>query len=203
MKRQTGLQDYRVARGAAVGSDVLQAKNALASATTGRVAAQGALEASKIGFKSKFGMIPENIDLLLPIQVPRSLSPATLADFENALFKDGDAMKGAQIAYDKAVIARDKSFASSFLPEFNLTAEVNAKDHASGTRGGKTEYIGKIEMTWPIELFGTQLNSYRSSEYKFEGATLALAKAQRDIENSISNSWIAFQTASASRSNII
>ena len=68
--------------------------------------------------------------------------------------------------------------------------------------GGKTEYIGKVELSWPIELFGTQLNSHRSSEYKFEGATLALAKAQRDIENSISNSWIAFQTASASRSNI-
>ena len=115
MKRQTGLQDYRVARGAAVGSDVLQAKNALASATTGRVAAQGALEASKISFKAKFGMLPDNVDLLLPIQVPRSLTPSSLPDFENDLFKNGDAMKSA-IAYDRAVISRDKSFASSFLP---------------------------------------------------------------------------------------
>ena len=144
MKRQTGLQDYRVARGAAVGSDVLQAKNALASATTGRVAAQGALEASKISFKAKFGMLPDKIDLLLPIQVPRSLTPTSLADFENALFRDGDAMKGAQIAYDMAVITRDTSFASSFLPKFELTGEINAKDDASGTRGGKTEYIGRL-----------------------------------------------------------
>ena len=113
------LQDYRVARGAAVGSDVLQAKNALASATTGRVAAQGALEASKISFKAKFDMLPDNVDLLLPIQVPRSLTPSSLADFENDLYKNGDAMKNAQIAYDRAVIARDKSFASSFLPKFD------------------------------------------------------------------------------------
>ena len=54
MKKQTGLQDYRVARGAAVGSDVLQAKNALLRQPLA-VAAQGALEASKITFKSKFG----------------------------------------------------------------------------------------------------------------------------------------------------
>ena len=195
MKRQTGLQDYRVARGAAVGSDVLQAKNALASATTGRVAAQGALEASKIGFKSRFGMIPENIDLLLPIQVPRSLTPATLADFENALFKDGDAMKGAQIAYDKAVIARDKSFASSFLPKFNLTAEVNAKDDASGTRGGKTEYIGKVEMTWPLELFGTQFNAHRAALLRGNAAEVNYAKSVKGLQDSARTTWIAYQSA--------
>ena len=195
MKRQTGLQDYRVARGAAVGSDVLQAKNALASATTGRVAAQGALEASKIGFKSKFGMVPKNIDLLLPIQVPRSLTPLNLADFENAVFKGGDAMKGAQIAYDRAVIERDKSFASSFLPEFNLTAEVNAKDHASGTRGGKTEYIGKIEMTWPIELFGTQFNAHRAALLRGNAAEVNYAKSVKGLQDSVRNTWIAYQSA--------
>ena len=195
MKRQTGLQDYRVSRGAAVGSDVLQAKNALASATTGRVAAQGALEASKISFKAKFGMLPDNVDLLLPIQLPRSLTPATLADFENALFKDGDAMKGIQIAYDRAVITRDNSFASSFLPKFELTAEVNAKDDASGTRGGKTEYIGKIEMTWPIELLGTQLNSHRAALLRGNAAEINYAKSVKGLQDSARSTWIAYQSA--------
>ncbi len=195
MKRQTGLQDYRVSRGAAVGSDVLQAKNALASATTGRVAAQGALEASKISFKAKFDMLPDNIDLLLPIQVPRSLTPSSLADFENDLFKNGDAMKNAQIAYDRAVIARDKSFASSFLPKFDLTAEVNVKDDASGTRGGKTEYIGKVEMTWPLELFGTQLNSHRAALLRGNAAELNYAKSVKGLQDSARTTWIGYQSA--------
>ena len=30
-------------------------------------------------------------------------------------------------------------------------------------RGGKTEYIAKVELTMPIELFGTQFNKYDSS----------------------------------------
>jgi len=139
--------------------------------------------------------VPENIDLLLPIQVPRSLTPVTLADFENAVFKGGDAMKGAQIAYDRAVIERDKSFASSFLPEFNLTAEVNAKDHASGTRGGKTEYIGKIEMTWPIELFGTQFNAHRAALLRGNAAEVNYAKSVKDLQDSVRNTWIAYQSA--------
>jgi adhesin transport system outer membrane protein len=195
MKRQTGLQDYRVARGAAVGSDVLQAKNALASATTGRVAAQGALEASKISFKAKFGMLPENVDFLLPIQVPRSLTPSSLADFENDLFKNGDAMKNSQIAYDRAVISRNKSFASSFLPKFELTAEVNAKDDASGTRGGKTEYIGKVEMTWPLELFGTQFNSHRAALLRGNAAEINYAKSVKGLQDSARTTWIAYQSA--------
>jgi adhesin transport system outer membrane protein len=127
--------------------------------------------------------------------VPRSLTPATLADFENALFKDGDAMKGAQIAYDKAVIARDKSFASSFLPKFNLTAEVNAKDDASGTRGGKTEYIGKVEMTWPLELFGTQFNAHRAALLRGNAAEVNYAKSVKGLQDSARTTWIAYQSA--------
>ena len=195
MKKQTGLQDYRVARGAAVGSDVLQAKNALASATTGRVAAQGALEASKITFKSKFGLVPENIDLLLPIQVPRSLIPESLPDFENAVFKDGDGMKNAQISYDRAVLTRDNSYAKSFLPKFTLTGELNFKDDASGTRGGKTEYIGKVEMTWPIELFGTQFNTHRAALLRRNAAEVSYAKSVKSLQDSVRSTWIGYQSS--------
>jgi outer membrane protein TolC len=202
LKQQTGQQDFRLSRGAAVGTDVLQAKNALAGAVTARVAAQGGFERAMNDFITRFGSTPENAALLLPIRVPNALVPQSKNVFRERVLSAGDQLKKARLAFEKARVNSEKSFAASFLPEFKATAEANYKGDASGTLGGKTEYIGKVELTWPIELFGTQLNSYRSSEYKFEGATVAFAKAQRDIENSISNSWIAFQTASASRSNI-
>ena len=202
LKQQTGEQDFRLSRGAAVGTDVLQAKNALAGAVTARVAAQGGFERAMNDYRTRFGSAPENVALLLPIRVPNTLIPQSKKVFREGVLGAGDQLKMARLAFERARVNAEKSFAASFLPEFKATAEVNYKGDAGGTLGGKTEYIGKVELVWPIELFGTQLNSYRSSEYKFEGATLALAKAQRDIENSISNSWIAFQTASASRSNI-
>jgi outer membrane protein TolC len=202
LKQQTGQQDFRLSRGAAVGTDVLQAKNALAGAVTARVAAQGGFERAMNDFRTRFSSTPENAALLLPIRVPNTLIPKSKKGFREGVLGTGDQLKRARLAFERARVNSEKSFAASFLPEFKASAEANYKGDAGGTLGGKTEYIGKVELTWPIELFGTQLNSYRSSEYKFEGATLALAKAQRDIENSISNSWIAFQTASASRSNI-
>ncbi len=121
MKKQTGMQDYRIQRGAAVGTDVLQAKNALASAVTGRVAAQGALETAKISFRSKFGFVPENIDALLPVQVPRMLMPKTMEEFRLAVMKGGAQLKQADIAFDRSRLSAKKSFASNFLPKFDLT----------------------------------------------------------------------------------
>ena len=202
MKKQTGMQDYRIQRGAAVGTDVLQAKNALAGAITGRVAAQGALETAKISFRSKFGFVPENIDALLPVQVPRMLMPKTMEDFRLAVMKDGAQLKQATIAFDRSRLSAEKSFASNFLPKFDLTLEANHKDDAGGARGGKEEYIGKIEMTWPIELFGTQLNTYRAAQLTGEVGAASYAKAKRDLEDKVSVTWINQQNTKARMSYV-
>lgn len=202
LKRQTGQQDFRVSRGAAVGTDVLQAKNALAGAVTARVAAQGSFQRALTDFENRFGFAPINVDLLLPIRVPNSLIPQTKDDFRDAVMLNGEQLKRARLAFDRAQINADKAFASAFLPELKATAEMNYKGDAGGSLGGKTEYIGKVELSWPIELFGTQMNTYRASGHNFESANLTYAKSQRDVENSISNAWIGFQTSSASRANI-
>ena len=193
LKKQTGLQDYRVQRGAAVGTDVLQAKNALAGATTARVAAQGALEAAKLTFKSRFGEVPENIDALLPIQVPRMLVPESVDAFRAAVLGDGDSMKLASVAFERAQLTAEKAYASNFLPEVNFTWETNYKGDAGGTLGGKTEHIAKVEMTWPVELFGTQFNSYRAAQIRGESAGITYAKAKRDLEDRITTTWIGYQ----------
>ena len=202
LKRQTGQQDFRVSRGAAVGTDVLQAKNALAGAVTARVAAQGSFERAMTDFENRFGVVPPNVDYLLPIRVPNSLVPENKDAFRDAVMASGEQLKRARLAFERAKNNADKAFASSFLPEFKATAEMNYKGDSGGSLGGKTEYVGKVELSWPIELFGTQVNSYRASGLNFESANLTFAKSQRDVENAISNAWIGFQTSSASRSNI-
>ena len=202
LKRQTGQQDFRVSRGAAVGTDVLQAKNALAGAVTARVAAQGAFERALTDFENKFGFTPQNVEYLLPIRVPNTLIPQNIAQFREAVMAQGEQLRRARIAFERAKINADKAFASSFLPEIKAEAQMNYKGDAGGSLGGKTEYYGKVELTWPIELFGTQMNTYRASGHNFESANLTYARSQRDLENSISNAWIGFQTSSASRANI-
>ena len=202
LKRQTGLQDFRVSRGAAVGTDVLQAKNALAGAITGRVTAEGALRRALSQFEKVFGSPPNNIDALLPIRIPNSLIPESEDSYREAVLQNGDQLMKARVTYDKAVIASNKAMAANFLPEFKATAEVNYKGDASGSLGGKTEYIGKVEMTWPLELFGTQFNTYRAAKLTGESAELTYAEAVRGAEESITNSWIQYNLAALNRANV-
>ena len=202
LKKQTGLQDFRVSRGAAVGTDVLQAKNALAGAITSRVVAEGAYRRASSQFEKVFGFAPENIDALLPIRIPNSLIPESEESYREAVMKNGDQLLKARVTYDKAVIAEGKALAANFMPEFNLTAEVNYKGDASGTLGGKTEYIGKVEMTWPLELFGTQINTYRAASLTGQSAELSYAEAIKNVEESITNSWIQYNLASLNRANV-
>lgn len=202
LRQQTGLQDFRVSRGATVGTDVLQAKNALAGAMTARVAAEGAYKRAQSSFEKTFGMIPENVDALLPIGIPNLLIPETEEAFKEAVLNNGDQLKRARISYDMAMVDRNKAAAANFLPELNLTAEMNYKGDASGTLGGKTEYIGKIELTWPLELFGTQINSYRAAKIRGKSAEVTYAQAVRGLEEGISSSWINFELAALNRSNV-
>ena len=202
LRQQTGLQDFRVSRGAAVGTDVLQAKNALASAMTARVAAEGGYKRALSAFETAFGFTPENILALTPIRVPQSLVPSTLEEYRDAVVLNGDGIARANLAYDMAMISRDKAFASNFLPEFKFTAEANYKGDASGTLGGKTEYIGKVELTWPIELFGTQINSYRSSKLNGQSAEITFAQTKRSVDDQINATWNAYELATLNRANV-
>ena len=202
LRQQTGIQDFRVSRGAAVGTDVLQAKNALAAAMTARVAAEGGYNRALSAFETAFGFTPDNVLALTPIRIPQSLVPSSLEEYSDAVVQSGDGIARANLAYDMAMVNEDKAFASNFLPEFKLTAEANYKGDASGTLGGKTEYIGKVELTWPIELFGTQLNSYRASKLNGRSATITYAQAKRSVEDQINSAWNSYELAALNRANV-
>ena len=203
LKKQTGLQDYRVRRGAAVASDVLQAKNALAGAVAGRVMAQGNYELAINDFETKFDFVPDSPDLLLSINIPNMLIPKSRKDFKNAVFKNGDQFKQAKIAHEIAQIAAKKAFAENFLPSLDLTGTAHFKDNNAGTRGGKTEYIAKVELTYPIELFGTQINKYNSSISTGKAASITFRQAKRGVDNSVNSSWINYVNTKMNQSNVI
>ena len=196
------MQDFRVRRGAAVKSEVLQAKNALAGAVAARVMAQGAYELAASDFENKFGFLPQNAELLRPINIPNSLIPKTRQEFKDNVFKNGDQYKQAQIAFKIAQIAADKSFAENFLPSLDFTGTAHYKGNASGTRGGKTEYIAKVELSMPIELFGTQLNRYNSSIATGKSAGITFNQAKRAVQNTVNSTWINYLNSKMNQSNV-
>ena len=116
MIKQTGIQDFRLSRGASVGTDVLQAKNALAGATTARLRRMAATEMAAAKFKSVFGVLPASVDALLPIEIPNLLIPKTEEEFKEAVMRNGDQLLRARTSYEMAMVNSDKSVAANFCP---------------------------------------------------------------------------------------
>ena len=203
LKKQTGLQDFKVKKGAAVATDVLQAKNALAGAISRKVFAQGNFELAINDFETKFGFIPKDIDNLQPINVPTKLIPKNKDDFRNAVYKSGDQNKQSKLTYKISEITKDKSFAQNFLPSLDFTSSAHYKQNDSGTRGGKTEYIAKVELTLPIELFGTQINKHNSNLASYDVSRISYNQSRRNLDNMINSSWISYINSKMNQSNIV
>jgi len=85
----------------------------------------------------------------------------------------------------------------------DLTGTAHFKDNNAGTRGGKTEYIAKVELTYPIELFGTQINKYNSSVSSGKAAAITFRQAKRSVDNSVNSSWINYVNTKMNQSNVI
>ena len=76
------------------------------------------------------------------------------------------------------------------------------KGDNAGTTGGKTEYIAKVELSMPIELFGTQLNKYNSSVATGKSAGITFNQAKRTVENTVNSNWINYLNSKMNQSNV-
>ena len=76
------------------------------------------------------------------------------------------------------------------------------KGDNAGTTGGKTEYIAKVELSMPVELFGTQLNKYNSSVATGKSAGITFNQAKRTVENTVNSNWINYLNAKMNQSNV-
>ena len=90
-------------------------------------------------------------------------------------------------------LKRHNAFASNFLPKFTLTGEINHKDNSSGTPGYLTENVVKVEMKWPIELFGTQIDKYNSSNLISDNADTQYKETIKNLKETAQSTWISFQ----------
>jgi outer membrane protein TolC len=193
LKNQTGMQDYRIKQGAAISTDLLQSKNALAKAITSRVVSYGNFQRSAIAFQSTFNFTPDLKTDILPINVPLMILPKNRETYIKTVLKSGLMAQKIEINKKISDILKDNSFASNFLPKFTLTGEINHKDNYAGTAGFLTENIVKVEMKWPIELFGTQIDKFKSSLLLSDNALTQYLETLKNITDSSNSKWINFQ----------
>ncbi|MGE5506391.1 MAG: TolC family outer membrane protein [Actinomycetota bacterium] len=194
IRKQTGLEEARVQRGSGLSTDVLQAKTQLAGAEATRVAAEGALENARNRFRAIFGRDPDNVTTLALPAVPADRIPATLGDAIATARTGNIQLKVASLIVDIARKNADATQASQLFPRIDLVGEARNKQNYAGTAGNQTETLGKVELTYPLNLGFTAINSLRAAESGITAADARLADTRDQVEERVRNAWKNLET---------
>ncbi|NJB67439.1 adhesin transport system outer membrane protein [Desulfobaculum xiamenense] len=198
IKRQTGIEESLVEKGAGLSSDVLQAKSQLAGAAALRVVAEGDLVNARNRFRAVFGhdVDEERIRDFAAPDVPYDLIPASLDDAIAAAVKYNPnlLMLHKNIAMSEQEIRRARSM---FYPSFNAFGEYWRKENDSGTPEVKIEQRAGIEFNYNLYAGGGDVATLKAATHARGDATNTLRDQERLIEELVRVNWQNLLTARA------
>ena len=195
IKRQTELEDARVAGGAGFSTDVLQAKTELAEAQSRRVVAEGTLRNAISRFNALFTELPRNVDSFKMPPIPEALMPRTLDEAIEIGLKENFQLRIDRLASNIAKDTVDRTRQDLYFPEINAVAETNHEHNLDGTIGQRNTQAFKVELNFPFNLGLTALDSVDATNSDYKAAIDRAADTQRSIEESIRLSWADLETA--------
>lgn len=189
IRRQTGLEEAKVDLGSGLSSDVLQAKTQLAGAQANRIQAEFSLAQAQNRFRNIFNKPMEDAKSMVLPKVPLDRLPATLPDALATARANSPAIKVASHAVEAARMQAEATKAQGFFPKIELVGEGKNKRNVSGTMGAQQEYLAKIEVSMPINLAMTAINSLKASESGVVSAERRLAEGRDQTEEQVGNAW--------------
>lgn len=199
IKRQTGIEESLVKKGAGLSSDVLQAKAQLAQVSALRVVNEGLLENSRSRFKAVFGFSPDDamITSFSYPDVPYAKIPGTLDEAVNISFQENPSL----LISRSLVAAADGSVdvaLSKFYPHFNAFAEYWRKENDGGQRNiVKWEQRLGVEFNYNIINGGADSATLAASRKERSAAVNTVLDVERTIEEQVRVSWQNLLTARA------
>ena len=196
IRKQTELENALVRRGAGLSSDVMQAKQQLAAASALRVQSLGALKVAKNNYRAVFRTDPPPFSKMSKTKIPIGSLPKKLEEAVEIAGRENPKLIVAGISYHLTKEAT-KIVRGALLPRFEAVATAKHKDNQAGTAGIAEEYSGKVQVTWPINLGLTAVNTLSASKSDATATSLRVAEQRHLIEEQVRNSWDSLQTARA------
>ena len=196
IKRQTGMEESLVKRGAGLSSDVLQAKSQLAGATALRVITEGNYANAKNRFLAVYGFEIDDMEVRNfkePV-VPFDKIPSTLDEAIQIALKENPQLVRA----GKDVVLAQKGVTavkSRFYPSFNLFGEQHRYERDGGTKDIKDESRLGVEFNYNLYAGGGDVAGLKSARHTRTGAVNTLLDIQRTIEEQVRVSWQNLLTA--------
>ncbi|MBC8430322.1 MAG: TolC family protein [Desulfobacterales bacterium] len=187
VQKQTGMEQARVQEGVGYSTDVLQAKQQLAGAQARRVRFEGALINAINRYRNVFKAEPD-IKTMRLVKVPASMLPAALEDGLKTALDNNPQILSQRYALD---IAKQsiRSALSSFFPKVELIGKAQFKYDDGGVEGQKDEYLGKVELTYPLLSGFADLAELKASKDLKNASQNQLTEIEEQIREQTRNSW--------------
>ena len=194
IKKQTELENALVRRGAGLSSDVMQAKQQLAAASALRVQSLGALKVAQNNYRAVFRTDPPPFSKMGKTKIPISSLPKNLKDAVEIAGRENPKLK---VASTSTVLTREavKVATGALSPRIEAIATAKHKDNQGGTAGIAEEYSGKFQVTWPINLGLTAINTLSAAKSDSTATDLRVGEQRYLIEEQVRNAWDSLQTA--------
>ncbi len=203
IKSVTRLENEKVARGAGLASNVLQSKARLAGARSIRVRFEGDLAISKNRFFNVFREIPTEFSTFKEPSLPINLLPVSEEEAIRIAKNNNIALKLSSLNLKNSQ-TKIKGAKAKFFPSLKAVAQYKNKRNVAGLDGTEVDHTYKLEMSYPISiggpfgLFYKENADYKSSMSQYMATKYNHDKLERDLEESIRNSW---QTKSIAKKN--
>ena len=194
IKKQTELENALVKRGAGLSSDVMQAKQQLAAASALRVQTRGAFKVARNAYRAVFRVDPPPVSKMKSVSIPVKLIPSNLKEALEIAVRENPKLAVANTSADLASKAVDVT-RSTLFPRFEIVGTAKHKDNQGGTPGIAEEYSGKLQMSWPINLGGTGVNSLSAAKKDALSTNLQIVEQRYLIEEQVRNAWDSLYTA--------
>ncbi|MGN7613000.1 TolC family protein [Magnetococcales bacterium HHB-1] len=194
IKRQAELEDIRVQRGQGYSTDLLQAKAQLAGAEARRIQMEGALIQAQNRVRTVFMRSPEEILALKVNKIPWNALPKTLNEAIRSAMEHNHQLKGAAHLVDTNREVVKSTLSSNFFPTINAVVEQKFKENVSGVDGYTKETLAKMELSYPLNLGLTGLDSVTAAKQDLAAARGRLNDTKRQVEEAVRNAWQALKT---------
>jgi adhesin transport system outer membrane protein len=195
IKKQTNLEDTRIAKGAGLSTDALQSKVQLAGAKARSIRSNGALKIAETRYQALFGKIPFNLLDAERILIPSVKLDKTLEELVEITLDSNIQLalldKNRQIS--KKNISLQKS--TAWGPDISIIAERRYKRNVGGTVGSTDETTVKLQFTYDLNLGFSSLNTINTARLGYVSTDNLFYDARRLIVESIKTAYVQFKTA--------
>ncbi|MFZ5799376.1 MAG: hypothetical protein C4563_03130 [Desulfobulbus sp.] len=200
IKKQTGIEETMLEKGAGVRSDVLQAKSQLAAAMALRTEIEGELAIAKNRFQTMFGRTiqAEEINGLELTASYRKLVPASLDDAIDMALQTNPLLKAK--ALDRSIADHEiAARKAAYYPRLEVVGQGKYRYNDDGLPGERTDAFLGLGVTYNLYRGGGDRAAVDAAVAQRSSFGMEFEEKKNLVLEQVRNSWQTLVTAEAKR----